>query len=252
MTRRLLPLGVFALAVVGAHTAADRLDDHLFALLHTLDRILDYGLAFAIRSLGGLFSLGAGRTEALIEGALELIDLDTKLRWSVHLAIGLELLTDLLLVFALLGPGTREADHDERRSAGRALLGDPTVLRLASPLAVTVLTLVGLFVMAREVHVGALGLFSSAGLGGVGARTLTIAVAVSSVIVAGLYLVPRAWSRPLVRAHRVVAQDRVRGLSGARLRFRGAATLFVLVPVALVAGRELSRIVWRLAGGLGS
>ncbi len=250
MPKRLLPLGVFALAVVGAHAAADRLDDHLFALLHTLDRIFDYGLAFLVRALAGLFSLSAGRTETLLESALEFIDLDTKLRWSVWLAIAFELLTDFLLLFALLGPGTREADHTERRAAGSALLRDPTLLRIASPLAVSLLAVAGVLVMSREVHVEALELLSGAGLGGLGARVLTGAAAALALVLGVLFLVPRAWSRPLVRAHRFVTEDHARGLSGARLRLRGVSSLVVLLPVALIAGREVSRLLFQLVGAL--
>ena len=250
MPKRLLPLGVFALAVVGAHAAADRLDDHLFALLHVLDRVSDFCLAFVIRGFAGLFGLSNGLRESLIESALEFIDFDAKQRWSVWLAIGFELLTDLLLLLAVLGPGTREADHTERREAGRALLKDPTLLRISSPLAVSILAATGMLVMAREVHVEALQLFSTAGLGGVGARMGTAVAASAALALATIFLVPRAWSRPLVRAHRFVTKDRERGRSGMRLRFRGVSSLLVLLPVALIAGREVSRLLFQLVGAL--
>lgn len=241
---------MFALAVVGTHAAADRLDDHLFSLLHTLDRLLDFALATLLRGLGGLFSLASGRTEALVESALELVDLDTKLRWSVRLAIGLELVADFLLLFATLGPGTREADHTERRAAGRALYSDPTLLRVASPLAVSLLALAGLLVMGREVHTQALGLFSGWGLGGLGARALTGLLAALALLLGLLLLVPKAWSRPLVRAHRFAVEDRARGLDAKRLRTRGLSSLVVLLPVALVAAREVSRLLLELARAL--
>ena len=98
----LVPIALFSLVALGLHAGSDRLDDLAFRLLNGVDRFFDYVLSGAIKSVLGVFRVGPGTIARWSYAAISVIDIEEK-RWAARvLALGVELLADVMLVWPVL------------------------------------------------------------------------------------------------------------------------------------------------------
>ena len=98
----LLPVALFGLVVLGLHAGSDRLDDLAFRLLNGVDRLFDYVLSGVVKAVLSAVRAGPGTIARWTYAAVSLIDLEEK-RWAARvLALGVELLADVMLVWPVL------------------------------------------------------------------------------------------------------------------------------------------------------
>ena len=250
-----MPLGLFALVAVGVHAGADAVDDWLLAVFDWLDGRADRGLAAGLLALGELFGVGGGSIDRWVYRATSLVDLRERAllaRWG---AVALELWVDFVLAVPLLGYRERQPPEpglearvellraarglaaparEDARALLRAALRDPTLLRVALPLAAAATAVAGASRVASEVQASLFGALAAAlppEIAGPGARFAAIFV-LGGVLVS---LGGRAVAQAFCWAHRRAEEDRREGSSALRRRTRGLARAGVALPVALAS-----------------
>ena len=227
-----LPLGLFALLAVGIHSGSDRLDDLTLVALNFGDRLLDQLLALVIEPVWRFFGASDRVTQAAVFLAVDFIDLAVKDQIARWAALGTELLAYLVLAFPVV------RHRQGQRSvlvAIKKTVRDPTVLRVAAPLASVAGCLSGVVIVTRELQVGI-----HTHLLSVEAAASFAGWVASAVGVVGLVLVVwrLAWVIALGAfrwADKKAVADEQRGVSGPRRRLRGWFTGVVALPISLFA-----------------
>ncbi len=143
----LFPVALFGLVVLGLHAGSDRLDDLAFALLHSLDRLVDQVLAGVVRTVVPIFGADRRTVVRWTYATVSIIDLD-ELRWAARaLALAFELTADLLLVWPVL------RYRRERQSWRRVFPSPHTVQNVGAafgPVAVVLASVAGAVVVAQQ------------------------------------------------------------------------------------------------------
>ena len=143
----LVPIALFSLVALGLHAGSDRLDDLAFRLLNGIDRFFDYVLSGAIKSVLGVFRVGPGTIARWSYAAISVIDIEEK-RWAARvLALGVELLADVMLVWPVLR-------YRRDRTPWRQALPAPRTIRnvgaVFAPIAVALAGVAGAVVVAQQ------------------------------------------------------------------------------------------------------
>lgn len=131
-----LPLAMSALLAVGAHAAADVLDDRFLALADRLDAVFD-----AVVSRW-----------ALTRPLVDLVDLEERTWFARALALSFELWADLVLALPMLGYDERVDEWGRLLELGRRALARPTLLRLLRAPVALCLAIAGASAVGRLVH----------------------------------------------------------------------------------------------------
>ncbi len=181
-----MPLGLLALIAVGVHAAADAIDDRILWVVDHLDAGFD-----------GVF--GAWK---FTSGLVDLVGLEQRVKLARGLALGWELLVDLLLALPALGYHEKErstvrpldfALHPERTGGFKALLQrfkvQPTSVRIIRPFASAAVVTAGACAIARMVQ----GQVYLSGRLLVGDGTAGIAARLLAIGVLGLVLYSLGW-----------------------------------------------------------
>lgn len=207
-----LPLAMCGLVAVGAHAAADVLDDRFLALADQLD---------------SLFDALASRWE-LTRPLVDLVDLEGRTWFARALALSFELWADLVLALPMLGYDERVDELGRLRELCARALARPTVLRLLRAPVALCLSIAGASAVARlvhgEVYVSLRGL-----LGSHGALFLARPAAVLALV---LVLGSIAWRTSLRALEHADARSEPRT---PRRVSAGAFGSLPLVPLALAA-----------------
>ncbi|MCK6544845.1 hypothetical protein L6R52_03185 [Myxococcota bacterium] len=233
-----LPFGLFALVAVGVHVGCDRLDDQAFVALSALDAIVDAALAATVRAIGDLFSASPASIEAWTYRAVDLVDVDAKQWLARWIAVGLELFTDLVLALPVFL-------HRELPASARALgalvkksLADPTVLRVAAPIASACACVAGAFAVSREAQV-----LAHSAISGVAVMSEHRDLATLSASITGyLALCVVLWRLgavvvlgALTYADKKAARDALDVVGSRKRRLRGWVTALVALPITITA-----------------
>lgn len=243
------PLALAVLILLGVHGAADLLDDVLFTAVDTADRGLDASVRAALDGLAGLDWLQADTAARWADDAALWIDIDRKEALAVSLALGGELLLDLLLLLWCVGGARPLAPPVDALPAGQGRLWRVLrALRTLRARAPGVLRASGL-VLAFVVGSLALGRWVAAGVaqllvGPAVGDAIGDVARLTGVIVMGLALltlVPLAQRRALARAS---AQSGARWLRALLL----PALVVTLLLTELTTGSS-ARGLWSLLGG---
>ncbi len=225
-----MPLGLFALLAVGAHAAADTVDERLLWLIDRVDSAFD----------------GLVARWSFTEGLVHWVDLGDR-TW---LARALALLWELLAVAVLAFPGLayREANRKRPPDSFAALVGAPprgwkeifrdllrrpTLLRVARPLCTAAVALAGACAVGRMVQ-GAVYLQSRGLLGDDLAGPLGRFAALSAVTGVLLAFGARATLLALYRADKVAVEE---GKTAPYLKLvlMGLPGTALVVPLAVAA-----------------
>jgi hypothetical protein len=238
-----MPLGLFALIAVGVHSGADIMNNAILRLLDNLATVVIGAVGWILDGLCNLFRMGPERAEAWTEAFGTSIGLPQRAAAAKWLAFLLELIVDFLIALPALGYRERaEANrrlHEVQPRLSRRFsilvagtVADPTVLRIAAPLATLAVVVAGTSVVAREVQASVFGTFHtlSVELASSLGRVLAIAAMVASLIALG----GRAVARSLEYANARAEEDRSLARPFRR-RIRGLATALVGLPVGLAA-----------------
>lgn len=235
LRRLLLRLAMFALVVTGLHAGADHLDDLVFTALDVADRAADRLLAVVIGGVGEFFALGPEWIEKVSYLAAEVLDFDEKLAASRVIALLLEAAADLIFALTVLDPRAQRTTLAMLKTAVHRALLDPTLLRIAGPVAMAGATLAGVAVVAREMQVAAHELSTHAELAPHVAAALARGLGLVALSVSLLVLGVRAVVRSAVRGDLIAEQDRIEGVKERTRRLKGAWTLMVALPLAFIA-----------------
>ncbi|MFN7134676.1 MAG: hypothetical protein ACK4N5_21535, partial [Myxococcales bacterium] len=165
------PAAVLAVLALGIHAGADALDDSLLVALDGLDALADAALTAVVSSVWPAFGASPARTEAAVVRVCELVGLEERTRVAQGVAIGLELLADLLIARALLAGGGEGSPVKPlwpppppkvlaRRLAAwtRGRIERATLRGLATPAMVLALSLAGACAVAQELQSEVFGL----------------------------------------------------------------------------------------------
>lgn len=246
-----MPLGLFALVAVGVHAGADAIDDVLLRFLDFADGLGDAVVGSLLESMCALFRLGPERAEAWSVTFAEWVGLRERAAAAKALAFAVEIAADVLIALPALGYEERVAAAAPRLAAIEprlvrrfstlvaAAFNDPTVLRIAGPLATVGVALAGACTVAREVQAATFGALYqvSVGLAAGFGRAAAIGALLAVVVALG----GRAVARSLEHAHARAEADRLRGRT-VRRRARGLWTALLALPVgvgAVVGGAPL-------------
>ena len=85
--RAVVPVGVFALLVVGVHAGTDRIDDYVFSFLNAVDILVDSAAAAGVETVLGWQQASAERVARVTFAIQDFIDLDAKHGLSRTLAL---------------------------------------------------------------------------------------------------------------------------------------------------------------------
>jgi hypothetical protein len=232
-----MPLGLCALAAVGVHAAADRVDDPLRAALLGLDALAD--------GLLGSLPLTEAWVDAVGERGCTRVARGVALLW--------ELAADVVVCAPLLGYAEEGADGAEaaagaglRRRWGalvREALRRPTLLRLSRPLASACFALAGAVALGLTLQASLFHGLSGA-LGPASALALARGASLAAAGAVALSLGGRVVLRHLQRADAVAEADAGRSLAARVLHgLPGTLVLLPLAVAALVAASALEGLL---------
>ncbi len=238
-----MPMGLFALIAVGVHSGADVLNNTILRLLDALSGVLVGAVAALLDGLCGLLRLGPERADAWTEAFGDLVGLPQRAALAKVVAFLLELGVDFLVALPALGYRERSPLNQRLKALQpkafrrfstlvAATVADPTVLRVAAPLATLSVVIAGSSVVAREVQASVFGTLHglSTGLASSAGRITAFAALVATLVSLG----GRAVARSVEYAHVRGEEDRS-AVRPARRRVRGVATALFAVPVGLAA-----------------
>lgn len=227
-----VPLGVFAVLAVGLHAGADRLDDALLVALGLVDAQVDL---YGARILGALFAaleVGPTTIERWVATFVDGIGLEILESVARVLALGIELLADLIFAIPLLLP---RGEARPLKDVLRSMVKDPTLFRWVAPLSAGFASLAGVLTIAT--HLQVLVYASVQDL-----SALPRLAELSASALGALVLVLTAW-RLWVRAilasvhwaDRLAVRDTTREVPMLRRRLRGWLITLVVFPVTVLA-----------------
>lgn len=226
-----VPLGVFAVLVVGVHAGTDRVDDYVFSFLNAVDILVDSAAAVVVETLLGWRRGSAEQIARLTFAIQDFVDLDAKHRLSRFLALAIEIVSDIALAVPLF---VHRARAYSLSTVWYQLMTDPTVLRVAGPLAVFFAGAAGTLLVAQEVQVGVHGWLVQyaryAPSAEAAARTVAILAALLVAWRLGVIAVRRSVSLAEERAqrdHRMMSRTSKR-------RSRGLFIAVVVLPVSVL------------------
>lgn len=233
-----LPFGLFALVAVGVHVGCDRLDDQAFVALSTLDAITDATLVSILRWAGELFGASGASIEAWTYRAVDLVDVDAKQWLARWIAVALELVTDVVLALPVFL-------HRNLPASARALgvlvkksFADPTVLRVAAPIASACACLAGAFAISREAQVLTHSVASGLAVMSEHRDLATLAASIAGYLALCVVL----WRLgavvvlgALTYADGRATRDALDVVGQKKRRLRGWFTAFVALPIAITA-----------------
>jgi hypothetical protein len=229
------PLALFSVLAIGLHVGSDRVDDHLFVLFNAIDAAIDSTMSAVIREVFTWFGASTQTIETVTFRAVDLIDLDTKATAARFGALVVELLSDVLLALPVFF--YRSGDASIRTTIQRFVgsLKEPTVLKIAAPIAVSCASLAGVFAVSREIQVGVHALAAEVIDD---ASKTTIIAAVGGLV--ALFVVLIRIAAPAVLstigyAERIASNDRLMATSARRRRMRGIFVAVVALPIAILA-----------------
>ncbi len=250
-----MPLGLFATVAVGVHAGADAVDDWLLTAFDWLDGRCDRALAALLLAAGDLFGVEASRIDGWVFGAASVVDLRERAllaRWG---AVALELGLDAGLALPVLAYREREStptalqDRARQILAGRGLAGnrredlrellravlrDPTPMRLLLPPIIALVAIAAASRIASEVQAvtfSSLSLILSVATAGTVARFAAL-LALGGVLVS---LGGRATLQALFWAHKRAETAQREGRSTFSRRSAGLVLLAISLPVACAA-----------------
>lgn len=230
-----MPLGMFALIAMGVHAAADTIDDRIRFLVEQWDAWADTALGWFELTHRYVDSIGAEERTVIARG-LTLI-------W--------ELLADIFIALPALGYAEKEASKfpqlhakAQRKWADlfRAVVKQPSTMRIVRPIATAALVLAGACAVGRMVQ-GSMFLSLrhtlSDGVSGSVARLLAV-LAICGVLYS---FGARAVLRNLQHADEVAAVDDKKSKTKA-LRFsRGLVGSVLVIPLAVAAMLDATPIL---------
>ena len=227
----IVPVGVFALLVVGVHAGTDRVDDYVFSFLNAVDILVDSAAAVVVETVLGWRRSSAERVARVTFAIQDFVDLDLKHSLSRILALAIEIVSDIALAVPLFVHRARAYSWS---TLWYQLTTDPTVLRVAGPLAVFFAGAAGTLLVAQEVQVGVHGwLVQYARLAPSADATARTAAVLAALLVAwrlGVIALRRAVSLAEGRAqrdHRMMSRPSKR-------RSRGLFVAVVVLPVTVL------------------
>jgi hypothetical protein len=233
--RVLLPLGLFSVLAVGLHVGSDRVDDHLFVLISWLDGLADGLAAWVIRGLGGVIGASDLSIDQWTFRAAEWIDVDAKTDGARIGALVVELAADAILALQVFLHRSEAFKPSAVVLFFRQTMRDPTVLKIAGPLAMLAAGLAGTIAVSRELQV-----FSHAHVARFALDTDLANFIASSIGFVALALVAWRVLVPLLvgavaYADRRSSSDIALAVRPRTRRMRGWITAIVALPVALIA-----------------
>ena len=230
--RAVVPVGVFAVLVVGMHAGTDRVDDHAFAILNTIDIVVDSAVAVILETVLGWTTASAERIARITFSIQDFVDLDAKYSLSRIVALVFEIASDLALALPLILHRTRTFSL---QTYWIRLSSDLTVLRVVGPLAVFFAGTAGIFLVAREIQVGVHGwLVQYDALMKVADPAARTVAGLAALLVAwrlGWVALRRSFTMAEARAQR---DDRMMTPRSKR-RFRGLFVAIVVLPISVLA-----------------
>lgn len=233
--RVLLPLGLFSVIAVGLHVGCDKVDDHLFVVISWLDGILDAVATAAVRWTGEFFSQDAASIERWVFIAIELVDLELKIELSRIGALIVELAADFIVALPVFFHRSERVKPAELLLLVRQIFRDPTLLKLALPVAVLAAGTAGAFAVSRELQVLTHSRLISVHVEADQANFIASSVGfIALALVIWRILVPLGIGA-IEFADRRAKNDRVAFVAEKKRRLRGLFTAFVAMPVALIA-----------------
>ncbi len=255
-----LPLGVLAVALVGLHRGADRLDDLLLGWLGALDAWFDGAAAAGLGLLGAVAAVPPAASDEWAMQAAELFPLEAHAAVARAAALLVELVAAALLAVPLVVGGPRagaaigwdapsslrprmerasatEARQEWLRRLGR-IVADPSLRKLALPVAAVAAALAGAIAAGGELEAQLLGGLARLGLPGLGGVAQLCGWMAAGLV--AVQLAPEA----LVRAI-AFADER-----GRRARAKGASRFQRLAAGVFVTGIALPLALAGLAHGL--
>lgn len=145
-----LPFGLFSILAVGIHSGSDHIDDATFAGLNFFDAVADGLLTWIVGGLWRFFGASDATTQAAIYEAVDLVDLELKDQAARFVALLVELVADLALALPCFLFREKAVSLS---GVVKKTLNDPTVLRVAAPVAAVLASVAGVAIITREVQV---------------------------------------------------------------------------------------------------
>jgi hypothetical protein len=233
--RVLLPLGLFAVLAVGLHVGSDKIDDHLFVIISWLDALFDGAAIVVIRAVGGIFTDSAQSIEVWTFKTIEWIDVDVKSELSRIGALVVELLADFVLALPVFFHRSAKVKFSELGTYFKKTFRDPTLLKLAAPVAVLAAGTAGTFAVSRELqvltHSRLINLHVEPDIANFIASSIGF---IALALVVWRVLIPLGIGA-IEFADRRANNDTVLSVPPRTRRLRGLFTAFVAMPVALIA-----------------